>query len=753
MIYGRALVRLLSLVVMVIALGGCSHADEVVVTSWQLAVDGEVKPSTITLPIHLDLPQRDLDYRLRATVDVPEKLRNRELQLAIPYLPAKVTARIDGRTLVALHESFGHVYRNSAEQSWDVPAELTTSPQLSLELVVEHRWDQSAWLDTAPRLLLATDTDAHSLVIHWANRVGAAFGAVAFFQLGLTYLLVFVVDRRRSAYLWFAIQGLTASYYPFFILGYSQNIFGRLDVPLVSFMLAAAPIASIYFTHAHFGLGKPSRIWPAAMILVTVTTAILHGPYPMTPIRITVTIVACSIIYQVVTCGRLVLRSDRPAGASFVLACWIVLGATAWVDVFYWIGIADLSQGARGACIGLAIFAILQALLLSGDHLRSLLRADDLNTALAGRVELLEQRQVEIESLNTELRRQIADRSRQLSEAIARVGMRGKKALILAPGDLIEDRYRVLRPIGAGGMGTVYEVERIRDARRLALKVTTGSDELIVARLAREAQIAAQVVHPNVVGIVDVDVAASGVLFLVMEYVAGKTLQEHRDRFGDAPWGLGILQQVALGLAALHEQEIVHRDLKPANILLADSSTGEALVKITDFGVSRLGLSSSPIDGPSMETVVPAGAKSSEDLPPADDATDILAARKPRATTALTPSNESPLTEVGALVGTPRYMAPELASGKAAGPEADVFAFGLIAFEVLANQYPFPEAPLTTMVMGRALKPVVPLARLLSDLSAPLATLLIASVDVDPAQRPTAQVLAREIEKTRAGSI
>jgi Protein kinase domain len=732
--------RALALLLMTaFALAGCSNSQEVYVKCWRLQVANGA-PQAVTLPVHLDLPQRDLTYRLRAKVELPGRDRGHDLVLAIPYLPARVTAYSGARTLVALSGDVGHGYRNSANQSWAVPAALTTAPELEIELVIEHRWSGSAWLDTVPRLRLAGANDPASQLIHAVNCIGAACGAVAMFQIGITYLVVFLVDRRRKAYFWFAVQGITAAYYPFFVLGYSQRLCGPFDLVLLSFLLSAAPIASVYFTHAHFGLGKPSRAWPAAMALATATLVIFHGPFSLTPMRMTSAIVFATLVYQLVAAGRLVLRRDRPAGGWSLLACWAVLGATAWTDVAYWGHIADVSGGARWACVGLTIFALLQSLMLSGDHSRSLLHADELNAALADRVGQLEQRQREIHQLNIELRRQIADRSRQLSEAIARIESRRKAAPEFVPGDIVEDRYRIVRVVGSGGMGTVYEVERSSDARRLALKVTASTDDLVVARLAREAQIAAAVVHPNVVGIVDVDVATSGVLFVVMEYVAGSNLHEQRRRFGDVPWVLAILRQVALGLAALHDNSIVHRDLKPANILLAQAEESVPVVKITDFGASRLGIE----PGTPRAEVTPTAS--------ADDSTAILATKRPRERGDASPS-VSPLTEVGAVVGTPRYMAPEVVAGHAAGPEADVFALGIIAFEALTRRYPFAESPLKSFLGGRSFKTVGSLVKLCPTLSPTLTDMVHAALNAQPSQRPSASALAQALEGARAALV
>ena len=241
---------------------------------------------------------------------------------------------------------------------------------------------------------------------------------------------------------------------------------------------------------------------------------------------------------------------------TFLLS-WLGLGATAWADCAAWLGIGERLGGLHAASGGLALFGALQSIALSREHILSLRRSDELNVQLRARVGDLELRQGEIDSLNGELRRQIAERSGQLADALARLG--GSKApsghRALAPGDMVKDRYRVVRKIGAGAMGTVYEVVRGGDEKRLAMKVLSGlSGALDMARFVREAQIASKVVHPNVVSMVDVGVDGTGLIYLVMELVAGSSLLELRGRTtASVPFALRRpLAQLAAGLAAIH---------------------------------------------------------------------------------------------------------------------------------------------------------------------------------------------------------
>jgi hypothetical protein len=302
-------------------------------------------------------------------------------------------------------------------------------------------------------------------------------------------------------------------------------------------------------------------------------------------------------------------------------------------------------------------------------------------------------RERELERVSEEVRRQVAERSRELSEALGKLS-HGRVAI--EADRMIDGRYRIVRRLGAGGMGVVYEVERSGDQRRLALKTLRGrASPDTMARLAREAEIAAQLDHPNLVPVLDIGIAEGG-LFLVMPLIGGGSLEQQRARFGDASWATPLLGSIVAGLAALHERGILHRDLKPGNILLADG-----VPQIADFGLASASI---------------------------DPHSDTLASSAAHADTA------APLTRAGDLMGTPGYMAPELAAGaSSASPASDVFAFGVIAYELLLGRAPFAEPVVFARAEGRV---VPPLAR------DGIPDLVARSLELDPAKRPTAVELA-----------
>jgi Tol biopolymer transport system component len=234
-------------------------------------------------------------------------------------------------------------------------------------------------------------------------------------------------------------------------------------------------------------------------------------------------------------------------------------------------------------------------------------------------------------------------------------------ALALAPGTRLGS-YEILAAIGAGGMGEVYRARDTKLNRDVAIKVLPGlfaTDGDRLARFTREAQTLAALNHPNIAGIYGIEDHA-----LVMELVDGEDLSAHVAR-GPIPVtdALAIARQVASALEAAHEQGIIHRDLKPANIKVRRDGT----VKVLDFGLAK---------------AVDPGASQTE--APYDNA---RAANSPTLT--------ARATQMGMILGTAAYMAPEQAKGRAVDRRADVWAFGCVLFEMLTGRRAFEGEDIT----------------------------------------------------------
>lgn len=401
-------------------------------------------------------------------------------------------------------------------------------------------------------------------------------------------------------------------------------------------------------------------------------------------------------------------------------------------------------------------------------------------------IQALTERNTEIQTLNRELRHQIEQRSMLLADSMASRGdLETAEILPLLPaGTVLSARYRIAAILGQGGMATVYEVERISDGRRFAAKVLgVKPNSHALARFAREAQLLSRLQHPSLIDIIDTDVTEDRVAYIVMELLRGRSLAEHADRYGELAFVLPVLSQIVGALVAVHEAEIVHRDLKPSNVLISIGEDGSLLVKLVDFGISRL-LDPAPQATPTPPRIdvsaltLPGAAASSADT------FDAVTTEAPRGVVqALSPTllresayqptplpvvaasparphtpaddgvrprrgrSSDQLTQFGALLGTPSYIAPELATGShLAQPASDIFSFGVLAYEVLTGRLPFAAPPLLEVIRGNGRLSFAPLAGLCRGLASEVVASLERCLSVDPAQRPTAAELWQVFE-------
>jgi uncharacterized coiled-coil protein SlyX len=447
----------------------------------------------------------------------------------------------------------------------------------------------------------------------------------------------------------------------------------------MGFSLCVSGVASVHFVRAQLDRPAPHAAWRwmIGVAFVAYLAAALD-PFRLVLVGAPVTIglMLAAAVEQLVT-------FVRAKGTPFrgVALIWPFANLCAIPDMLMWLGQGELLGGVHPGIIGIGALVMAQSFVLSREHARSQVTTDQLNVALAARVKELELRQAEVQALNVELKHQLAERSRELERLAPQVASGHERAL--EAGELIAERYRVVKRIALGATGEVVEVRREPDGVALAMKVLQRNEPEDTARLAREARLIASLSHPHLVSIGDVGMSGDS-LFLVMP-LAVKSVRDERTRYGEHRWAVSMLLQVADGLEALHAAGVVHRDVKPGNVLV--TATGE--YQVADLGAAA----------------------------PQDTLLD------------------EQMTASLMVIGTPIYMAPEMYDGaRFVTAKADVFSFGVMAFEVLTGQVPRLEGQPVGKALHRsalARPPVFPQAL------GPLGAVLEACLSADPGARPT----------------
>jgi eukaryotic-like serine/threonine-protein kinase len=254
--------------------------------------------------------------------------------------------------------------------------------------------------------------------------------------------------------------------------------------------------------------------------------------------------------------------------------------------------------------------------------------------------------------------------------------------------ELFADRYRLERRLGVGGMATVQLAFDTRLERYVAVKLLAehlADDRSFVSRFRREALAAARLVHPNVVQVFDFGLdEATHRNFIVMEYVDGKSCAEIlRERRSLSPRdAVDILAQSCRGLDYAHRNGVVHRDVKPGNLLVSR----ERMVKLADFGIAKA-------------------------------------------------AEQSDITKVGSVLGTAAYLAPEQARGEPAGPASDLYALGVVAYQLMAGRLPYDAASLTDLARLQDSSPPPRLDEVAPDVPPSLAAAVALALHRDPARR------------------
>jgi len=236
-------------------------------------------------------------------------------------------------------------------------------------------------------------------------------------------------------------------------------------------------------------------------------------------------------------------------------------------------------------------------------------------------------------------------------------------------GTVVSERYRIIRKVGEGGMGAVYQAEHALIEKRVALKIlfqdlTRRPD--LVARFLQEAKSASRIGQENVIDISDFGQSADGLVYIAMEFLDGRDLGKTLRAEKQLPWARTrpILMQIAKALRAAHGHGIIHRDMKPENVYLVDREGRPDFVKVLDFGIAKV-VSADDNDGPR-------------------------------------------LTQTGMIFGTPEYMSPEQAQGHPPDHRVDIYAVGCIMYHMLTGAVPFTADSFMGILTKHLLEPVVP---------------------------------------------
>ncbi len=267
----------------------------------------------------------------------------------------------------------------------------------------------------------------------------------------------------------------------------------------------------------------------------------------------------------------------------------------------------------------------------------------------------------------------------------------------LLPGQILAEKYRIIRQIGQGGMGAVFEGENVRIRRRVAIKTLHAAVSMkddVIQRFEREAQAAGRIGSEHIVEVLDMGELPDSTRYMVMEFLEGQTLGERIVKQGRIPPRdmVPIMSQLLEGLDAAHKAGIIHRDLKPANVFLCSGRGGSAdFVKILDFGVSKFNVLN---------------------------------------------DEEMSMTRTGAVVGTPYYMSPEQAKGaRSIDHRADLYSAGVMLYEAITGQVPFSAETFNELIFKIALESPPPPEQFVPNLDPAFSALLRKAMSRDVGER------------------
>src|SRR5579863_2962224 len=255
----------------------------------------------------------------------------------------------------------------------------------------------------------------------------------------------------------------------------------------------------------------------------------------------------------------------------------------------------------------------------------------------------------------------------------------------ITPGMIIDDRYRVVTRVGSGGMADVYAVEDMQLGRRVAVKLLHerfAQDEEFVERFRREASSAASLSHANIVNVYDRG-QWGGTYYIAMEYLDGRSLDAIVREEAPLPpdHAIELTEQVLRAARFAHRRGVVHRDLKPHNVIVDE----EGRVKVTDFGIAQAGASE--------------------------------------------------ITQTGSIMGTARYLSPEQAQGNPVSPRSDLYAIGVMLYELLTGTVPFEGDSVVAIALRHLSEPPRPPSSLVPSISPALDAIVLRALAKSPDQR------------------
>jgi serine/threonine protein kinase len=273
-------------------------------------------------------------------------------------------------------------------------------------------------------------------------------------------------------------------------------------------------------------------------------------------------------------------------------------------------------------------------------------------------------------------------------------------------GKVLNERFKILEPLGVGGMGKVYKAMQSPLERLVALKVlnpryAAAKDPGFERRFFLEAAMTAKLHHPNTIIVHDYGRTDDGIYFIAMEYVEGETLQARLVRDGMLAWprALHIAGQIARSLREAHKMGMIHRDLKPANVMLLFEETDADMVKVLDFGL--------------VKSLIPEGPLTPSNLPAPTD---------------------TELTQAGVLLGSPMYMAPEQARNEA-DARSDIYALGVLLYQAISGKPPFTGKESIDIIVKHIREKPVQLGKQVEDLPLEINALVMKCLEKDPANR------------------